>query len=43
MVAEILALLSERVKPGITTRELDQLAESECLTRKAKPQTNDAR
>jgi methionyl aminopeptidase len=37
MVAEILALLSERVKPGITTRELDQLAESECLTRKAKP------
>ena len=37
MVAEILALLTEQVKPGITTSELDQLAEKECLLRKAKP------
>jgi methionyl aminopeptidase len=37
MVAEILALLAAKVKPGITTRELDQFAEMECLTRKAKP------
>lgn len=37
MVAEILALLADKVKPGITTSELDQLAERECLSRKAKP------
>jgi methionyl aminopeptidase len=37
MVAEILVLLAEHVNPGVTTRELDQLAEKECLTRKAKP------
>jgi len=37
MVAEILAMLSERVVPGITTGELDQHAEQECLKRKAKP------
>lgn len=37
MVAEILALLKERVKPGITTLELDELAEHECRKRKAKP------
>lgn len=37
MVAEILELLAEQVKPGITTSELDHLAEKECLLRKAKP------
>ena len=37
IVAEILALLSERVVPGITTLELDRLAEAECVKRKAKP------
>jgi len=37
MVAEILAMLSERVVPGVTTGELDQHAEQECLKRKAKP------
>lgn len=37
MVAEILTLLTEQVKPGVTTRELDQLAEKECRARKAKP------
>lgn len=37
MVAEILALLSEKVAPGVTTGELDELAEQECRQRKAKP------
>jgi methionyl aminopeptidase len=37
MVAEILHLLREKIKPGVTTRELDLLAESECLKRKAVP------
>lgn len=37
MVAEILALLKERVVPGVTTLELDRLAESECKKRGAKP------
>lgn len=37
MVAEILALLKERIKPGITTIELDRLAEQECRKRKAEP------
>jgi len=37
MVAEILALLSEKVVPGITTAELDRLAEAECRKRKALP------
>jgi len=37
MVAEILALLQERVVPGVTTLELDRLAESECRRRKARP------
>lgn len=37
MVAEILALLKSRIKPGVTTGELDRLAEKECLRRKAKP------
>jgi len=36
MVAEILELLAEAVKPGVTTRELDQLASNECRRRKAK-------
>ncbi len=37
MVAEILAILKERVAPGITTAELDRLAELECSKRKATP------
>jgi methionyl aminopeptidase len=37
MVAEILALLAEKVVPGITTLELDRLAERECKKRGAKP------
>jgi methionyl aminopeptidase len=37
MVAEILELLRERIRPGVTTRELDRLAEAECLKRKARP------
>ena len=37
MVAEILAILREKVAPGVTTLELDRLAEAECLKRKAKP------
>ncbi len=36
-VAEILSLLKERIAPGVTTRELDQLAETECRKRKARP------
>lgn len=37
MVAEILALLREKIQPGVTTKELDRLAESECRKRKALP------
>jgi methionyl aminopeptidase len=37
MVAEILSLLREKVVPGVTTLELDQLAEAECRKRKARP------
>ncbi len=37
VVAEILALLKERIKPGVTTAELDRLAEKECRKRQAKP------
>ena len=37
MVAEILAILQERVVPGVTTLELDRIAEAECLKRKARP------
>lgn len=37
IVAEILALLETRIKPGVTTAELDALAESECLRQGAKP------
>lgn len=37
IVAEILLLLQEKAVPGITTRELDALAESETLKRNARP------
>lgn len=37
MVAEILAILQEKVVPGVTTLELDRIAEAECLKRKARP------
>lgn len=37
IVAEILELLREKVIPGVTTAELDRLAEAECLKRKARP------
>jgi len=37
VVGEILALLKERIKPGVTTAELDRLAEMECRKRGAKP------
>ncbi len=37
MVGEILAVLKERVAPGVTTAELDRLAEKECRKRKARP------
>lgn len=37
MVAEILELLREKIGPGVTTGELDRLAEAECRKRKAKP------
>ncbi|MEZ4598442.1 MAG: type I methionyl aminopeptidase [Syntrophotaleaceae bacterium] len=37
IVAEILEFLKERVKPGITTIELDRLAEVECRKRGARP------
>ncbi len=37
MVAEVLQLLREKVTPGITTYELDQIAEKQCIKWKAKP------
>lgn len=37
MVAEILAILREKVVPGVSTLELDRLAEAECRKRKAVP------
>jgi len=37
IVAEILLLLREHVKPGISTAELEELANTETLKRKAKP------
>lgn len=37
IVGEILALLKERVVPGVTTAELDAFAEAECRRRKVKP------
>lgn len=36
MVAEILELLTEKVRPGVTTRDLEQLASSETRKRNAK-------
>ncbi len=37
IVAEILELLREKVVPGITTKELDRLAEEQCRKRKVRP------
>lgn len=37
IVAEILALVSEQVRPGVLTADLDALAERETVKRKAKP------
>ena len=37
IVAEVLAVVLERVVPGITTLELNQVAEAEVIKRKAKP------
>ncbi|WP_020676876.1 type I methionyl aminopeptidase [Geopsychrobacter electrodiphilus] len=37
MVAEVLELLGERIAPGVTTLELDRIAEEQCLKRRAIP------
>ncbi len=37
IVAEVLQILQEKVVVGATTRELDLIAEAECIKRKAKP------
>ena len=37
MVAEVLATLREKIRPGITTLELDRLAEDKCKKWKARP------
>jgi methionyl aminopeptidase len=37
IVAETLALMQKTVEPGISTLELDQIAEQLCLSRKAQP------
>lgn len=37
IVAEILLILQEKAVVGVTTQELDVIAEAECLKRKAKP------
>lgn len=37
VVAEVLELLREKIVPGVTTLELDRLAEKECAKRKARP------
>lgn len=37
IVAEVLAALAEMVRPGVTTRELDQAAEAMMARRKARP------
>lgn len=37
IVAEVLSVLRERIKPGVTTRELDKIAESFTEKRGAKP------
>ncbi|MCE5282374.1 MAG: type I methionyl aminopeptidase [Deltaproteobacteria bacterium] len=37
IVAEILGQLRERVRPGVTTRELDELSEALCRKKRVKP------
>ena len=37
IVAEILAGVQERVRPGVETRELDELAEEMCRSRQVEP------
>jgi len=37
MVAEVLQVIRERIKPGVTTLELDRLAEERCKKWKARP------
>ncbi len=37
MVAEILELMRDMIKPGVSSRELDQLAEKKCKEWKARP------
>ncbi len=37
IVARVLGLLTERIKPGVTTAELNRLAEEECRRHNAKP------
>lgn len=37
MVAEVLEMLRQKVRPGVTTLELDQLAEKQCKKWNAKP------
>lgn len=37
MVAAILEILREKVRPGVTTLQLDQLAEKQCIEWKARP------
>ena len=37
IVAEILSMLEQRIKPGVTSTELDQMAEKECLRQGARP------
>lgn len=37
MVAEVLEMLRQKVRPGVTTLELDRLAENQCKKWKAKP------
>ncbi len=37
MVAEVLMLLRDRIRPGVTTLELDRIAENQCRKWKVKP------
>jgi len=37
IVAEVLQILQEKAVAGVTTRELDAIAEAECIKRKARP------
>ena len=37
MVAEVLQLLREKIRPGVTTLQLDRLAEEQCTKWKARP------